>query len=95
MAVKKSELYSSLWSSCDELRGSMDASQYTAEQIASTAPPVDHSQGPASDTAGTDRACCDAAPSGFRSRAAAPYDTAAEPLGKQTPQSVVFGSESS
>jgi type I restriction enzyme M protein len=28
MAVKKSELYSSLWSSCDELRGSMDASQY-------------------------------------------------------------------
>ncbi len=28
MAVKKSELYSSLWSSCDELRGGMDASQY-------------------------------------------------------------------
>ncbi len=28
MAVKKSELYSSLWASCDELRGSMDASQY-------------------------------------------------------------------
>ena len=28
MATKKSELYSSLWSSCDELRGSMDASQY-------------------------------------------------------------------
>ncbi len=28
MAIKKSELYSSLWSSCDELRGSMDASQY-------------------------------------------------------------------
>jgi type I restriction enzyme M protein len=27
-AVKKSELYSSLWSSCDELRGGMDASQY-------------------------------------------------------------------
>jgi type I restriction enzyme M protein len=26
--IKKSELYSSLWSSCDELRGSMDASQY-------------------------------------------------------------------
>ena len=26
--MKKSELYSSLWSSCDELRGSMDASQY-------------------------------------------------------------------
>jgi type I restriction enzyme M protein len=28
MAVKKSELYSSLWSSCDELRGGMDAGQY-------------------------------------------------------------------
>lgn len=28
MAVKKSELYTSLWSSCDELRGGMDASQY-------------------------------------------------------------------
>ena len=28
MALKKSELYSPLWSSCDELRGSMDASQY-------------------------------------------------------------------
>jgi type I restriction enzyme M protein len=28
MAVKKSELYRSLWSSCDELRGGMDASQY-------------------------------------------------------------------
>lgn len=28
MAVKKSEIYSSLWASCDELRGSMDASQY-------------------------------------------------------------------
>ncbi len=28
MAVKKSELYSSLWRSCDELRGGMDASQY-------------------------------------------------------------------
>jgi type I restriction enzyme M protein len=26
--IKKSELYSSLWSSCDELRGGMDASQY-------------------------------------------------------------------
>ena len=30
MALKKSELYSSLWSSCDELRGGMDASQYIA-----------------------------------------------------------------
>jgi type I restriction enzyme M protein len=28
MAVKKTELYSSLWSSCDNLRGGMDASQY-------------------------------------------------------------------
>jgi type I restriction enzyme M protein len=28
MALKKSELYTSLWASCDELRGGMDASQY-------------------------------------------------------------------
>lgn len=28
LALKKSDLYSSLWSSADELRGSMDASQY-------------------------------------------------------------------
>ncbi len=28
MAIKKSELYGSLWSGCDELRGGMDASQY-------------------------------------------------------------------
>lgn len=28
MAIKKSELYSSLWASCDALRGGMDASQY-------------------------------------------------------------------
>jgi len=28
MAIKKTELYSSLWQSCDELRGGMDASQY-------------------------------------------------------------------
>ena len=27
MAIKKSGLYSSLWASCDELRGGMDASQ--------------------------------------------------------------------
>jgi type I restriction enzyme M protein len=27
-ALKKSDLYSSLWASCDELRGGMDASQY-------------------------------------------------------------------
>lgn len=28
VAIKKSDLYSSLWRSCDELRGGMDASQY-------------------------------------------------------------------
>jgi len=28
VAIKKSELYSSLWQGCDELRGGMDASQY-------------------------------------------------------------------
>ena len=28
MALKKSQLYSSIWQSCDELRGGMDASQY-------------------------------------------------------------------
>src|SRR3977135_1035087 len=28
MPIKKSQLYSSLWASCDELRGGMDASQY-------------------------------------------------------------------
>ncbi len=28
MAIKKSALYASLWASCDELRGGMDASQY-------------------------------------------------------------------
>ena len=28
MAIKKSELYSSLWKSCDELRGGVDTSQY-------------------------------------------------------------------
>jgi type I restriction enzyme M protein len=28
VALKKSQLYSSLWASCDELRGGMDASQY-------------------------------------------------------------------
>ena len=27
MPLKKSELYSSLWKSCDELRGGMDASR--------------------------------------------------------------------
>src|SRR3954470_5625347 len=28
VALRKSDLYSSLWKSCDELRGGMDASQY-------------------------------------------------------------------
>lgn len=28
MAIKKSELYSTLWESCNQLRGGMDASQY-------------------------------------------------------------------
>lgn len=28
MAIRKSQLYASLWQSCDELRGGMDASQY-------------------------------------------------------------------
>lgn len=28
MALKKSELYSSLWQSCDELRGGMDANYF-------------------------------------------------------------------
>ena len=28
MAIKKNEMYSSLWASCDKLRGGMDASQY-------------------------------------------------------------------
>lgn len=28
MAIKKSDLYTSLWASCNELRGGMDASQY-------------------------------------------------------------------
>jgi type I restriction enzyme M protein len=28
MAIKKSQLYSSIWQSCDEMRGGMDASQY-------------------------------------------------------------------
>ena len=30
MAIKKSELYSSLWASCDELRGGMDAAGQAA-----------------------------------------------------------------
>ncbi|MDO8771963.1 MAG: hypothetical protein Q7K57_25300 [Burkholderiaceae bacterium] len=28
MVIKKAELYSSLWKSCEELLGGMDASQY-------------------------------------------------------------------
>jgi type I restriction enzyme M protein len=30
MAIKKSQLYSSLWESCDELRGGMDGMPYPA-----------------------------------------------------------------
>ena len=33
MAIKKSELYSTLWKSCDELRGGMDASQYKDDEF--------------------------------------------------------------
>ena len=33
MALKKSQLYSSLWQSCDELRGGMDASQYSVSGV--------------------------------------------------------------
>lgn len=33
MAIKKTELYRSLWASCDELRGGMDASQYKQPYI--------------------------------------------------------------
>ena len=33
MPLKKSELYSSIWKSCDELRGGMDASQYKGVTI--------------------------------------------------------------
>ena len=28
MAIKKTQIYQSLWDACDELRGRMDASQY-------------------------------------------------------------------
>lgn len=28
MAVKKTQLYASLWASCDKLRGEMDSSEY-------------------------------------------------------------------
>jgi hypothetical protein len=49
MALKKSELYSSLWQSCDELRGGMDASPdkdyvlgIEANGQSSTSPPASH-----------------------------------------------------
>lgn len=32
MAVKKSELYSTLWKCCDELRGGMDASHLVMQK---------------------------------------------------------------
>src|SRR5574341_261709 len=43
MAIKKSDLYSSLWASCDELRGGMDASKYITDKYGNStdfAPPV-------------------------------------------------------
>ena len=33
MAIKKSELYASLWASCDELRGGMEANEYKDTQM--------------------------------------------------------------
>ena len=33
MAIKKSQIYSTLWSSCDVLRGSMDASVSTKDYV--------------------------------------------------------------
>jgi len=33
MAIKKSDLYSSLWASCDELRGGMDATVDSASSV--------------------------------------------------------------
>ena len=38
MPIKKSELYSKLWQSCDELRGGMDAFQYK-DRIQMSKPP--------------------------------------------------------
>ncbi len=34
MALKKSQLYASLWQSCDELRGGMDAYEYLMRHFA-------------------------------------------------------------
>ena len=42
MALKKSKLYSSLRSSCDELRGGMDAGQYK-DYVLGAIPDVRHS----------------------------------------------------
>jgi hypothetical protein len=33
MALEKTELYSSLWASCDELRGGMDAPKYAGHEF--------------------------------------------------------------
>ncbi len=44
MAIKKSDLYSSLWASRDELLGGMDASQYkdyVADEVAALAARVE------------------------------------------------------
>jgi hypothetical protein len=37
MAIKKSELYSSLWASCDELRGGRNSQPYAHHAVAHTA----------------------------------------------------------
>ena len=37
MPLRKSHLYSSLWQSCDQLRGGVDASQYKEGQRTQTA----------------------------------------------------------
>lgn len=47
MALKKSQLYSSIWQACDTLRGGMDASQYKdyvqelAERYSETLPEIE------------------------------------------------------
>jgi hypothetical protein len=46
MPINKYDLYTSLWVSCDELRGGMDASQYKARAGGSSpVPPTKEKQG--------------------------------------------------
>jgi len=40
MAIKKTELYSSLWASANELRGGVDASEYKDYVLTFLVPPV-------------------------------------------------------